>query len=559
MSDTIKNIVEKFVWYVSSFHHRSTCSDENIIGVVQKEMLKYDDGSTEVKDVLKLLRDPMRPFWVTLPQFRTHRYKKEFEETSKLEKYMCRDSELEASCARALGYYVGRRPWQMKQLAESPFLYGADVPTEVLVKQKYAKHQPKMIAPFTRGALDIESEVRGEKRINAITFIHEHEVYTCVLKEFCRIHIKDEEFRPATKEDCLKVIDDYLGKYMKDNGFSLTFEIAEDELSLIKWIFAQIHRCKTNFVGIWNIEFDMPKIMERIEKLGASIEEVMCHPDVPVEARMVDWRPDKSNSKQKAHLTDRWHWLTIAGYTQFLDSMLLYARLRKASGKESSYSLDYISNKILGTGKLKLTEGEISNHWYQQTYNFLPYIAYNINDVLILQLMEFKTNDMIGLSALSGKSLASEFAKQSVQVRNNAYDFARDYDRVTATASMNMFTEFDNEMLKVGGTVLPPNKAVGVSEPVVKELLGRATLVTLMTNDLDVSSFFPSVIEAFNISKESYLGSVLHVNGHHPLENEILNGGIVQPMTGAMEVGKKFFGLESYQEMLKAYEEEHKL
>lgn len=536
-------------WYVSSFHKKD--DKYNAVGVIEKLAFTYPDGHLEYKDNLHWYVDPLRIFYVTLPQWQNHNYKKEFEDIANCEKFICKDSELEQRVAGALGYY-GFRKRPMRMLASSPYLYVADIPTEVLIKQKYLKQSPPQMAPFTRGGLDIESEVRGEKRINAITFIHEHEIFTCALKEYCRIHIKDEEFKPATEDDCRKVIDDLIGDYYKANGFTVTFHMGDTELDLIKWIFARIHEKKTNFIGVWNIEFDIPKIIERIQALGADPAEIMCHPEVPKQYRLVDWFEDKSNSKQKAHITDRWHWVTIAGYSQFLDSMLLYARLRKASGKESSYSLDYISNKILGTGKLHLG-GEISNHWYEQHYHFLPYIAYNVNDVLIMQLMELKTEDMIGLTALSGNSLMSEFAKQTVQVRNNAYAFAVPRGKVPASASANMFTEYDEMMAKAGGTVLPPNKAVGVSIEAVEEM-HRPTMVTVAANDLDVSSFFPSLIEAFNISKESYLGTIINVNGHNKLENEILCGGIVQPRVGAMEVGERFFGLDTYDVMLEKYE-----
>ena len=535
-------------WYVSSFHKKK--DDVNVVGVVEKIEYTDESGNKTYKDNLHWYYDPQRVFYVTQPGWRNYKYKKEFEDINLCDKYICRDSELEERIGAALGYF-GYRKRPLRQLCASPYLYVADIPTEDLIKQEYVRRQPQTIAPFTRGGLDIETEVRGEKRINVITFIHEHEIFTCALKEYCRIHLGDDKFKAATKEDCLGAIDKYIGKYMKDHNFTLTFEIVDTELDLIKWIFARIHEKKTNFVGVWNLSFDIPKIIERIVSLGADPEEIMCHPSVPKEYRYLDWYEDKSNTKQKAHITDRWHWLTLAGYTQFLDSMCLYARLRKASGKESSYSLDYISNKVLGQGKLHL-EGEISNHWYEQTYKFLDYIAYNINDVLVMQLMEFKTEDMIALTALSGNSLMSEFSKQTVQVRNDAYVFAKQHGKVPATSSMNMFNEYDEMMIKVGGTVLPPNKAIGVSIRALEETNGR-TLATVLTNDLDVSSFYPSVIEAFNISKESCLATIINVNGHTEQENEILNGGIVQPRVGAMDVGTNFFGLNNYREALDAF------
>jgi len=544
---TTKEVKTKYNLYVSSFHCKNEYS--NAVGVVEKQVTEYTDGTREQHDILRWYKDPQRPFWVTKPEYRTTSYKKEFEKLSNCDMYMARDSELESKVAAALGYPPYRRYVNLKQLCQSVYLYGADIPTETLIKQAYVHKAPAgKVAEFTRGALDIESEVRGEKRINVITFIHEHHIFTCALKEYCRIFdgkINGEDtFHPATEEDCLKTINDMLGPYLRDHKFELHFKIAPDELSMITWIFQQIHACKTNFIGIWNMGFDLPMILNRLTKLGVDPASVMCHPDVPREYRICDWYEDKS---QVQHFTDKWHWMTLAGYSQFIDSMCLYARLRKVYGRDSSYSLDDISTKELGQGKIHF--GDITNHWYEQTYHFLPYIAYNINDVMIMQLMEWKNNDMTALTGLSGMSLMSQFSRQTIMLRNDAYDFAKSKGMIPSATGMNMFTEYDKMMLKAGGTVLPPNKAEGIGIRCVEELPNRPTQVSIMTNDLDVSSFYPSVVSFTNVSKETALATIINVNGHSKTENEILCGGLVQPNIAAMELGEQFYALPGYKEM----------
>ena len=106
-----------------------------------------------------------------------------------------------------------------------------------------------------------------------------------------------------------------LGNEFKKHGFTLHFHIADTELSEITWIFDRIHERKTDFIGIWNMGHDIPKIIERITALGGDPAEIMCHPDVPKQYRYCKWYQDHSDVQ---HFTDKWHWMNLTGYSQFL-------------------------------------------------------------------------------------------------------------------------------------------------------------------------------------------------------------------------------------------------
>lgn len=543
--------VHEDVFYVNSFHVKTQY--DNAVGVVEKHVYEYPDGTSKTEDKLKFYRDPKRSFYITLPQYRTHSYKKEFEDLDKCERFVCRDSQLADTLGAALGYYRTGLP--LRKLCESPYVYGADVPTEVIIKQWYVHRQPVgKLANFTRGGLDIETEVRGDKRIVAITFISEHHIYTGALRDYCRIHEGNDKFHPATEKDIHEAITRLIGKYIDEYKFEVNFKILEDELSLIKWIFGCIHKEKTNFIGVWNIGFDIPHILGRIKALGGNAEEIMCHPEVPKNLRFVKWNEDRSKPD---HFTDVWHWMTIAGYSQFYDSMCLYSRLRKQKGREPSYSLDDISDKELGHGKLHL--GVLTNHWYQQTYNFCEYVAYNVNDVLIMQLMEWKNNDVGALCSLSNMSLASQFSKQTVMMLNDAYEFAMARGKCPASSGPLMTTEFDNEMAAQGGTVLPTDKADGTGLQIVDKIHTK-TLICKLANDLDVSAYYPTTTTEFNISKEATLATILKIDGWGRTPQEKLGfvidlcSCLIQPEVSAVECLTKYFGFPNYTEVEEEFE-----
>lgn len=545
-----KKVTNVIRFWVSSWMFKDKERGIEVIGIKEKVAKEYEDGTTKYIDHLQYYNDPSRPFWITLPQFRNHEYKKEFEDIDKLEEFRCRDSELEDRLELALGYRPGFRKRTLKQLCSSPYVYGADIDIQTLIKQKYVDKTPiGKVAKYTRGALDIESEIRGEKRINVISYIHEDQVYTAALREYCKIEKEDGTYKEATEEDCKQVIDKIVGNYITQYNFNIHFVIKDTELELITWIFDRIHENKTDYIGVWNLGFDLPQIIDRLEKLGVNPAKIMCHPSVPDDIKFVNWIQDNSDVQ---HFTDKWHWIYIAGYTQFLDSMCLYARLRKVYGRDSSYSLDDIAAKELGLTKIHF--GAINNHYYMQNHRFLEYIAYNINDVLLVQLMENKNNDMTALVGLSGMSTIEQFSRQTVMVRNDAYHYGRQHGKVLASAGTNMFNDFDKMMPKAGGAVLPPNKAVGVGVNIIKEF-DRQTQVCLYTDDLDFSSMYPSTMSAFNISKETQLATILKVNGYSQDAVEYLCSNTIQPDINCVAVCNYFFDLPNFKEMKELYKD----
>lgn len=524
------------------------CRTPKATAVGVKECIKtiYDDGTEISTPNLKIYDDPVRPFWVTLPQYRDHAYKKEFEDLNKCEKFLCHESELVDRVADALNLFGYRRKY-LRAMCDSPYIYGADIDIQALIRMQYKRNTPNGVIPsVTRGALDIEtSTVDGE--IIAISFVHEHSVYTAVSEKYSRIYEGNDKFSQATEDDCLKVIDRLVGSYMKDNKFTLRLVLCKSELELIKWIFDRINECKTDLIAVWNIGFDIPTIINRLSTIleddpNTNPEDIICSKEIDPKYRFLKFDEDKSNVQ---HFTDKWHWFTYAGNSQFYDAMCLYGRHRKVSGREPSYSLDAICNKVLGKNKLHF--GAITNHWYAQNYNFLEYIAYNINDAVLTAMLEYATNDAVALINLSGISPLHQFSKQTVMLTNDAYDYGKAYNKIPASAGTNMLTEYDCMMLKSGGTVLPPHKATGVTVSVLEEY-DLPSQVAVMAVDCDYSAMYPTTTSAFNISKETLLSSVIAVNGRKETVEDVFSM-VSQPDINAVPLCSEYFNLPTYEEM----------
>ena len=84
--------VEHF--YIHSCHHRSKNSYDNAIIVKEKVCTIDENGNEHWEPKLQIFRDPMRSFYLTKPQYRNHKFKKEFEKLECLEEFRCPDVEI---------------------------------------------------------------------------------------------------------------------------------------------------------------------------------------------------------------------------------------------------------------------------------------------------------------------------------------------------------------------------------------------------------------------------------------------------------------------------------
>ena len=510
-----------------------------VYGVRESEVSKDENGELIYTPKLSILRNVSRPFWITKIEHRNHEYKKEFEDLDKCDRYQATDDELQRSIADALGLGFGYH--SVRSLCRSPYLYGADISTETLIKQRYLEKSAGIPYNITVGALDIESDVVTEE-INAITYIHGDQIYTAASKKYMRKETEDGRFVDAGMEDLQASIDTLVADDIKNHGFHANLYIADDEVTLIKWIFDRIHECKSDFISIWNMCFDIPRIIDRLKKHKVDPADVMCHPDVPADARICKWREDTSKVD---HFTDRWDWFSLSGYSQFIDSMLLYSRLRKARGRESSYSLDAIAAKELGDSKIHF--GKITDHQYMQKHRFCDYVAYNIKDVILLILLDRKCSDVANMVGLSGTTLLCDYSRQTRLVQNYAYAKAKRDGKVPASVSDNMYTEYDEAVSKDGGAVLPPGLAQ-IGTDIVKGS-NRVTQVAIMVNDLDISSSYPSAVRSMNISKETQLSTILAINGYDNGTLEDFCTSAILPEVHAVDILHRLYNFPDYQEM----------
>ena len=512
---------------------------------------------------LNLIQKPMMEFWITRPEFRNHSAKKESAPKQELDRYQCLYKERFQSIADALG-----EGWRFKNrppgpsIMNNPYVYGADIDIDTRYKMKYRNavdldHVPTLNCGF----LDIETSVIGGQEVILNTFMHIEGThvysYTAILSSFL-----PENGLDRIKLGVVTDIDPVIAKQNKrlhdklnlpPLTFDFVFEVCTNEEDVIQWIFDRIHEHKTTFIGIWNMQYDTTYFINRLEHLGISPADVFCHPEVPEEFRMVQFQEDRS--KLVAHFSEKWHTIKCPGYTQWFDSMSSYSRLRKVSGKLTSYALDNVANIELGVGKMDTGKG---HHWMQKN-DFVGYTIYNIIDVLLLVYMEIQNHDLETVYGLCGTSTMANFPKQTGLLRDEFTVYCNKLDRVPCACSGEQKDPFIMYYEPQGGAVLNPNLAPNVGAPILDIVMNTISGMCIMVSDLDVSSMYPSIRIAFGIAKETRLVSVLRIyidiplaDGsveHRELSVEDYFANITSTKENAVYLCKNYYNLPDYGEM----------
>lgn len=457
------------------------------------------------ESMLEIIKNPKLPVWVTKPCYRNYNSKREFSPENELDRYVTTFRNLPETLSKALGYH---RIFPMYQLMKSPYVYGAKIGPDNIMKSEYYTLTEGLLPVLNYGGLDIETDVTGSRRINLMTYADKkrHTAYCCVLKDFLKdgetIDVLKKRWHDRYKQ-FVKQLKPSVRERLNKTPFTVRFRICETEEELIRACFGVIHACKPDFCIIWNISFDLPYIENRIIELGLNPADIICHPEVPMQYRYYYFQYDKSFTQ---HITDKWHWVYCTGYTQFIDGMPLYARNRKAESKESSYGLDAISGKVLGTGKIEF-EGN-ATHYIMQTERFVDYAVYNTFDGILLVLMEEENEDIDTMLILSKTSPLDVYSKQTVRLTNEFYRYCRDRNCVCASVQGSIRGENDWMIVKLGGAVLDVSKSRGTGLNLPG--LGQTEL-QMYVADLDVKSEYPSLDQALNIAKETKLATVITI------------------------------------------------
>lgn len=259
----------------------------------------------------------------------------------------------------------------------------------------------------------------------------------------------------------------YTGEPIENSNIIL----CNDEHSLLKQFIDYWNKVAVDVISGWNIEgFDIPYIINRISNvLGDS-----CVKELSPWG-MVNSRTSKGFNGKEEIFYD------IAGVSA-IDMLQLYKKFTYST--QESYSLDYISSVELGVGKLDHSEFATFKEFYDGDWN--KFVAYNIIDCQ-------------RVSGLEGKMKLIELClTMSYLAKINYTD---------VFSQIKMWDSIIYNHLKTQNIVIPKKTHSSKSElfegAYVKEPVPGLYNWGV---SFDAASLYPSIIQGWNISPETFMG-----------------------------------------------------
>lgn len=533
MTKELTGIECRFAIHVPSKHPEMP--DTHLI----KEQRSFNDGSTE--SALKFIRNFKRPLYITKPSKRNHKEKKEYEHIDNLNMKEVTQSKLRDEIAKALDKQWSRD--HIRKLAESPYLYGTDISSTALIKRKYQEKYPELFTPYSVATLDIETDViYGTDDPILVSSVFKNEVCIVVIKSFVRGYANlEEQFNVACRK--------YLSDVTDPSKYNIKLHVADNTVEAIRICMSQVHKWQPDWLAIWNMDFDIPRMLDTLKKYGVEPEDIFCDPSVPKDLRICRY---KQGTKKKVTASGQvkpvnpamqWHTLFLTASFYVIDAMCAYRHIRITKQEEPSYSLDAILTKEIKKKKLKFEVADqytgLKWHQFMQTNHPIEYMVYNIWDCLSMLELEDKTKDLsFTLPSASACSDFSDFKSQPKKIADALYFYCLEKGYVLGTVPPSTRaseeesedTEVDNDsdeddelgeydpsklsVMDLRGWVvtLPAHLSV-LGMNCIEGVPNLQTNVRAYVFDSDATAAYPTCTSVANVSKSTTRKEIMAVEG----------------------------------------------
>lgn len=500
----------------------------------------WKDIVTEEKH-LEIVKEPKMKIYFEKPEYRNHRHIRKYAKLDEVEEKVVKYKDILFSIADDIGpagknmlsdAYKTRDFKKAKELYLYPYVYGADYDIRAWYRLQWLLGNECTEQKITHGFSDIE--VDGYETVglptpefnpvDLITVIDESkkESYTfaligvdCVEKDMTHMdaidRAKEEKRRRhyanrMEKQNYYSTHIDELKKEAHDMfdesypGYEYNFYFYTDERQMIVHYFELLNKLKLDFIGWWNMRFDIPYLIERAKVLGLNPEQFMCHQDFPVKEC---WFKEDTRNFEIKDQADAFH---LSSYTHHYCQMRTYAAIRKGSGELRRNNLNYIAQREIGDEKLNYTDfGNIKTVSY---VNYLKYILYNIKDVLLQCGIEKATNDLQTYYITSYQNITpyeQEF-KPTILLWNVFYLFLFK-DKMVPGENANMFVDYDGKKVTFEGALVGNPDLIGKFGVIY--LGEKSSSIFKFSIDMDMTAFYPSTIIEFNIDASTLIFKVI--------------------------------------------------
>lgn len=179
--------------------------------------------------------------------------------------------------------------------------------------------------------------------------------------------------------------------------------ICDDSISAISWLFSQLHNEAPDLAAIWNMNFDIPCIINNIVQLGEKPAKYFSDPNILEEFQSFTYFPGFmykmiDGNKIPIHPALRKPSLVTNSKFDFVDAMCFYAEKRRGKPMECTYQLSEIVKKytdfINPVHELNAELPGVSWHIKMQKEMPYDYVVGSIIDNMSLLALDKVTQDL---------------------------------------------------------------------------------------------------------------------------------------------------------------------
>jgi DNA polymerase elongation subunit (family B) len=516
----------------------------------------YIEGNdSDIK--IKIRRNPQVEFYVTKPSHRDPDINTKIQTMPKssLDQYFCTPKDLNNVLASALGTR-NKNPYH---LLSNFHVYNADITAEYQLRASISKRTSSIVAQHPeypehlpinkveRGALDIETSTTPDRPLG--------EVILCSFTDFnlkTYVGIDRQYAGPHTLQEFADHMRVAIGEE-RILKYGLTFELMMgNEVEIIAWCLDKVHKSNVSAVGIWNMDFDIPHLLKRLEYRKVDPKTVFCDSRIPEKYQVLNYVHGIPRATE--HFTEKWSWFHCTAKHFFYDAMCLHSRLNKVNGLEPAFGLSFIMDKYLK--EPKLFADEESSHPDMQTNRKLDYCAYNAWDSILVVLFERKMKQIEALLTLNGINPLSIFNKSTHTGKNEFTSYCGDSKNLAVcTVKGPNIADYEEDAPALGGAVLEPNKAMGLGVSILEENEVESK-VNVSNSDLDITTAYPMATVTLNDSRDTALYTTLSVNGNPNLTEDFFSN-FLQAKENAVYLMSTYFNAPTMTGLLDIYRRDY--
>jgi len=400
--------IPKFFQKVKTPHELRFVEYLGVIGGedIHLAKMRIDNGDGTFTNKTFIIKNYEMPFWVTVPIYRKHTQKKEYEKLDRMVQFWTTEEDKVKNGVVRLGLRKDPRYSTYRDVSQSPYIYGMDISASSYIKEWFIENGAS--SPWDYVTLDTEANIEdpNNEYTTHISISSKDKSYLAVLRSvFHKLRMSDDEIREAIKADYIEHVPNGRERW---HAREREIELFDDFPDMLETTFAVIHKWNPDILGIWNSTYDIEMLIKQYEgKYGRSMARLFKNPEIDDKYAVFRWNPgrigvttkmDNGKTKNKTFKPNEiWNNLVSSAGFKTVCAMRMFYQLRSQTPDiEGGFGLDNVGTRIAKSAKIHDDSPYKGREWHIRTHADKPifYSIYSINDGDMMHDIENKVQDM---------------------------------------------------------------------------------------------------------------------------------------------------------------------